>query len=309
MNFLFYNPWPNEKKWLDIIKIKFKNHNIYTLKDKFNYLDIDAAIIWCLPNKFFSKLNNLKIIFSLGAGVDHILNLPSYNNTPIVRIKDSNMSSRMSNYALSQVLNYQLKLSYYNIGQQKKIWLQEKETLHNYQIKIGILGVGYIGIAVGKFLQKLNYQVIGFKNSLTKIKTPFPIYKKNKLNNFIKENYIIISILPSTIQTFNFIDKVFLNKMKKNSFLINIGRGNSINEKDLIFHLKKYKNFFACLDVFKKEPLSKKNKFWKLPNVIITPHIAGITDIESSVNYIHTRFLSFNKKGKIKSDVNKNKGY
>jgi glyoxylate/hydroxypyruvate reductase A len=97
--------------------------------------------------------------------------------------------------------------------------------------------------------------------------------------------------------------------MKKNSLLINIGRGASLNEEHLIKHLKHNKNFYASLDVFKKEPLTKNHKFWKHPNVTVTPHIAALTDIDSSINLMHERFVSYKKAGKIKSDVDSKKGY
>ena len=309
MNILFYCQWPNKKNWLQSIKHKFRGQTIYTLKDKFNYQDIDCAIIWNLPNNIFSKLTNLKIIFSLGAGVDHILNLAGYKDTPIVRIKDPHMATRMSSHVLSQILYYQLKLIFYQKAQQKKTWLEEKKTLLNNEIKVGILGVGFIGTFVGKYLKKLNYKVIGFKNSSVKSKISFPIYTKRKINYFIKECDIIVSILPATSKTNNFINQSFLRKMKKNSLLINIGRGTSLNEEHLIKHLKFNKNFYASLDVFKKEPLSENHKFWKHPNVTVTPHIAAITDIDSSINLMHKRFVSFKKTGKIKSDVDFKKGY
>ena len=97
--------------------------------------------------------------------------------------------------------------------------------------------------------------------------------------------------------------------MKKNSCLINIGRGNAIEEKDLLNHLKKNKNFYAYLDVFKDEPLKSSSQFWKLPNVTITPHIAGVTAIEPSVKYMYSKYKKLRKKEKVKSDVNPSDGY
>ena len=57
MKILFFCPWSSKKKWLQRIKLKFKGHRIYTLQDKFNFHDIESAIIWNLPNEIFSKLN------------------------------------------------------------------------------------------------------------------------------------------------------------------------------------------------------------------------------------------------------------
>ncbi len=309
MNILFYSTFTNNEKWINSIKTKFNKDQVYTIEDNINLEKIEIAIIWNLPDNILSKLINLKIIFSLGAGVDHILSLPSYTNTPIIRVKDPNMGERMSYHVLSQILNYQLNINKFYQAQLKKNWLEEKHTLLNKQITVGVLGAGFLGTTIGKFLQKLNYQVIGFKNSPLANKKSFPIYTKNKKNNFIKESDILVCILPSTAATNNYINKSFLSKMKKNSLLINIGRGSSLNENDLLVHLNKNKNFYVSLDVFKKEPLPKKHNFWNHPNIIVTPHIAALTDIETCINLMHKHLLKYKKSNKIKSDVNIKKGY
>ena len=97
--------------------------------------------------------------------------------------------------------------------------------------------------------------------------------------------------------------------MKKKVLLINVGRGSTLCEKELIAHLRKNKNFFVSLDVFETEPLTKISPLWKIPNVTITPHIASITLIDLAVEYIYKKYRQYKKNGKIKSDVNFKKGY
>ena len=310
MNILFYSTFSNQSQWLKVLNKKFKGYKIFTISDnKIDFTKIEVAIIWNIPNSIIKKLPNLKIIFSLGAGVDHILRLSDYKKTPIVRSKDPNMRIRMFNHVLSQILNYQLKLFSYQKSQKKKIWLEQKETPLNKDITIGVLGLGYIGEFVADRLLKLNYKIVGFKNIPSNSKKKFKIFFTKQISNFISSSNIIVSILPSTRETENFINKKFLNKMKKNSLLINIGRGSALNEKDLINHIKSNKNFYASLDVFKKEPLNKNNKLWNYSNITITPHVAAITDIESSLNYIYTKLQYFSKKNKFKSDIDLKKGY
>ena len=97
--------------------------------------------------------------------------------------------------------------------------------------------------------------------------------------------------------------------MKKKSLFISIGRGSTVNEKDLITHLKNNNQSYATLDVFQNEPLPKKSQLWILPNVCITPHIASITLVDSAIDIIYKNYLKIKKNHKIKSDVNLNKGY
>ena len=312
MTILFYTTFSDRRIWKKEIKKYFKNAKIISINDKKYFKDVEYAIIWNLPDKILKQLKNLKIIFSQGAGVDHILNLPSYNQTPIVRLKDPIMGDRMANHVLSQILNFQLHLTTYFNFQTKKIWVDDLELLtplQNKKITIGILGCGFLGTYIAKTLKKLDYKVIGYKKNKNNRSYNFPIYFNKKINEFIKLSNIIVVLLPSTKDTKNFIDKKFFSKMKKNSLLINVGRGVTLNEKDLIKHLQSNKNFFASLDVFHKEPLPLNSKLWSHPNVIITPHIASITVIESAVQQMYLRYKKFKKTGKIISDVNLKNGY
>ena len=149
-----------------------------------------------------------------------------------------------------------------------------------------------------------------YKNSKPIKKLSFPVFYQNKdLNNFYKNTDVLISILPATLKTYNFITKDSLKLMKKRALLINVGRGSSINEKDLINHLIKNKFFYASLDVFKEEPLPKKHPFWSLQNVTVTPHIASMTVIISAVHHMYNKYKEFKKNKKFQSDVDYKKGY
>ena len=309
MNILFHASFANQDEFLKSLRKKFFSHKIFTLDQNVPLDKIEVALVWNLPDKILKKLKNLKIIFSLGAGVDHILKLPSYKNTPIIRIQDPNMRSRMLNHVLAQILIYQLKLTEYNKAQQKNIWLDERHTSLNKDLTIGVLGVGYLGKFIANKLKSLNYNVIGYKNTISAAKYSIPIYYKKSLKTFLKLSDIIVSVLPATIETKDLINKSFLNQMKKKSLLINIGRGSSLNEMDLLKHIKQNNYFFASLDVFKKEPLPKNSKLWKNQNITVTPHVAAITDVDSSINYIFSKFEQFRTKGKIKSDVKIKNGY
>lgn len=309
MNILFHASFANQDEFLKSLRKKFFSHKVFTLDQNVPLDKIEVALVWNLPDKILKKLKNLKIIFSLGAGVDHILKLPSYKNTPIIRIQDPNMRSRMLNHVLAQILIYQLKLTEYNKAQQKNIWLDERHTSLNKDLTIGVLGVGYLGKFIANKLKSLNYNVIGYKNTISSAKYSIPIYYKKSLETFLKLSDIIVSVLPATKETRDLINKSFLNQMKKKSLLINIGRGSSLNEMDLLKHIKQNNYFFASLDVFKKEPLPKNSKLWKNQNITVTPHVAAITDVDSSINYIFSKFEQFRTNGKIKSDVKIKNGY
>ena len=310
MTILFHNTtFDKIDVWKKTIKKYFKNEKIISINDYKKFNEVKYAIIWNLPNETLSKLKNLKVIFSMGAGVDHILKLKNYNNKiPIIRIKELELAKRIANYSLAQILNYQLNFKIFQNYQTKKYWSAERTPIDNENLTVGILGFGFLGNQIAKLLIKLNYNIIAYKKSPTKVAN-VKVYTGKNITNFIKNSDVIISILPSTSQTNNIINKSFLNIMKKKSCLINIGRGNIIDEDDLINHLRKNKNFYAYLDVFKKEPLKTSSQLWKLPNVTITPHIAGVTAIEPAVKYMYSKYKKIIMNKNIKSDVNPLNGY
>ena len=90
---------------------------------------------------------------------------------------------------------------------------------------------------------------------------------------------------------------------------MNVGRGITLNEKELIQYLKKEKHFYASLDVFQNEPLPKSSKLWNHPNVTITPHVASITIVKSAVKQMYSIYKKYKKQGKVVSDVNFKNGY
>ncbi len=87
MRTLFHCPWHNNKEWLETIKKQFKNNKIYTLKDKPDLSKIKCAIIWNISNHTLNKMSNVKILFSLGAGVDHITELKSYRGQQLFDLR------------------------------------------------------------------------------------------------------------------------------------------------------------------------------------------------------------------------------
>ena len=166
--------------WINLIcNYSDGSGNIEIKFDKNNFKEVKYAIVWNLPNHILKQLKNLKIIFSMGAGVDHILKLQSYTNIPIIRLKVPEMRARMANHVLSQILKFQLNLSVYSKGQLKKKWIDEIdsfEPLDNQQLTVGILGAGFLGSYVANYLKKINYNIIGFKRKKTNKKFGFRRY-------------------------------------------------------------------------------------------------------------------------------------
>ena len=139
---------------------------------------------------------------------------------------------------------------------------------------LGIIGMGRIGTQMAKRAKAFGMNIIYYNRHKINSK----IAKYSTLDNLLKKSDVVSIHVPSTKETFELIDLPKLKKMKKTSFIVNTARGKIIKESDLIKALKNKIIAGAALDVFKSEPISKKNELTKMQNVVLAPHIGSSTD-------------------------------
>jgi phosphoglycerate dehydrogenase-like enzyme len=163
-------------------------------------------------------------------------------------------------------------------NQDQRVWERWPGKLL-YKKKVGILGVGIIGEEIARKCKFLGMTVFGIDLVKRKIDSIDFFYGPEELLQVTKEVDYFIIVVPATPQTKKMIGTEALSSMKPTAFLINIGRGDIVDEEALIHALKTGKIAGAALDTFWKEPLPKDNPLWDMKNVIITPHVGGISDI------------------------------
>ena len=132
------------------------------------------------------------------------------------------------------------------------------------------------------------------------------------MEEVFKQSDYVINLLPDTIATRGLIDKKFFTLMKKSACFINLGRGSTVNQADLIDALRT-KMFHALVsDVYEEEPLPEDNPLWQLENVILTPHIAGISSkyLERALSIIrHNLNVYVSHSGVMMNVVDLTRGY
>ena len=273
---LFYSKWESIEDWQKV----FLNKNIKLLNWPTDFInknhDIKYAIVWDAPNSLWKKFPNIKLIQSLGAGVDHILSKNYPKNSIITRLVDPDLTNQMKEYTLLAVLMCYRRYFNYLDQKNKRKWKQITPFKQN-EFNITILGYGIIAKTIVKELIKLGFKINVWANKKRNLKKCNYYYGSSQLLKSIKNSNCLINLLPSTSDTINLIGISEFKNLSKESYFINLGRGNTTNEDDLIYVLEKKIIKGAVLDVFQKEPLSKSNKLWNLDNVFITPHIAGVT--------------------------------
>jgi glyoxylate/hydroxypyruvate reductase A len=126
---------------------------------------IEYAIVWKQRPGLLSKLPNLKVIFSLGAGVDHVFADPDLPDVPIVRVVSPNLTTRMSEYVVWQVLDHHRLGPRYRAQQASRIWYEDRDQKAAADITVGIMGLGELGRDAAAKLQVMGFAVTGWSRT------------------------------------------------------------------------------------------------------------------------------------------------
>lgn len=175
-----------------------------------------------------------------------------------------------------------------------------------------IVGMGRIGEKIAEIAKVFGMEVSGVVRDVSKKrKTQIALFEIKDLAKAIKDADFVVNCLPGTEHTKGIFDKNMLAKFKPSAFFINIGRGTSVVESELIKVLEKNKIAGAGLDVFETEPLSADSKLWNLENVIITPHYSGWTPkyTQRVIEIFCTNLKAYLRGAKMPNLVDKELGY
>ncbi|WP_296621964.1 D-2-hydroxyacid dehydrogenase [Marivirga sp.] len=258
---------------------------------------------------FLSKMDigHLEWIHSFGAGVDSFMKLELPEDCLLTKTKGK-MGQRMSEYCLTYILQDLNKTELYKINQASKTWNQVVPKSLSKQSVI-FFGTGNISTDIAQVLQPMVKNIVGV-NTSGKNKEFFDVCLsiENLDMGSLEANSIIINTLPSTKGTQNLFNKNFFSKLE-NVLFINIGRGNSVKEEDLIEALDQKYIRQAILDVFKEEPLPADSPLWEHPQCIVTPHISGITLLEDVKQSFKLAYEAVKSGDDHKLLVNTEKGY
>lgn len=245
--------------------------------------DIEYALVWDPPAGLLASLPNLKAIFSLGAGVDHIFKDPQLpRHVPIVRLIDTRLTAQMVEYAMLYALYFHRAIPTYEAQQKTKTWKESPLKLISER-RVGVMGIGEIGSVAAKALVGMGFDVAGWSRTPKTIEGVKTFAGADGLAPFLARTDILICILPLTAETTDILDAKLFASMPQGSYVINIGRGKQLVEEDLVKALDSGHIAGAALDVFRTEPLPQESPLWSHPKVVVTPHIAAMTDPRSSV--------------------------
>ena len=240
--------------------------------------EIEYALVWKMPPGELARFPNLRFIFSLGAGVDHLFADPALPKTvPICRVVDKYLTERMTEYVVLHVLRYHRRQPELDELQRRAVW-DELYSPTASERRVGIMGLGELGKDSARVLAALGFKVAGWSRSPKAIPGVESFCGEEGRAAFLARSEFLVCLLPLTPATEGILNASLFAGLPKGAVLINAARGGHLVEEDLIPALDAGQLAYAALDVYREEPLPPAHPFWRHPRITISPHIASLTD-------------------------------
>lgn len=265
-----------------------------------------------------SKLFKLEWMQLTSAGVDKAIPyITSQQNSSLKLTRSGGIfGPAIAQYVIGQIASWERDFRKLWSYQQKCDWNMEWRFNANYRVMpkltIGILGLGDIGQYIAKMCKALGMTVwgVGRRENSERQDTVDHYTTTSRLPEVLQSCDYICNLLPSTPATKYLLSGRVLESGKdKCPVFINVGRGNVIDEKSLVYALDQGWISGAILDVFEVEPLPKESPLWKMPQVVITPHMGAFSFPEEVADLFVENLLLFEAGEKLKFEVDFEKGY
>ncbi|HEY6434650.1 MAG TPA: glyoxylate/hydroxypyruvate reductase A [Acetobacteraceae bacterium] len=249
--------------------------------------DVNFVLVWQPEAGRLARYRNLRVIFSSGAGVDHITcdpELPA--DIPIVRMASQETLRTMGEYVCLAVLAIQRDLLRVIAARAACRWDEFAAQRTAQQTRVGVMGLGNIGQTAAHMLRALGYQLSGWAQSRKSIADVTSFAGMEELDAFLQQSDILVGLLPETLNTRHLLDAARLAKLPTGAGVVNAGRGSLIVMPDLIAALDSGHLSAALLDVFEDEPLPASDPLWRHPRILVTCHIAGFASRRARAEHV-----------------------
>ncbi len=258
---------PSEKWELDIVLKPSELEDIIQ--------EAEVLIAFPCNRDVVRKGKKLKWVQALSVGVDAFPLEELVAQGAVVTNGKGIHRIHMAEYATAAMVMLARNVHLFMRRQAEGLWDRKSLQGEIHGAVLGILGLGTIGQEVAKKAAFMGMRVIGLKNNPLPTPHVEKVVGMEGIEWFFGECDYIVNLLPGTPETEHLVNRRLLEKMKRSACLINMGRGSTVKEADLIPILKEGRIRAFWSDVFEEEPLPESSPLWQMENVVITPHICG----------------------------------
>lgn len=248
---------------------------VWTPEEAHDPLAVEVLLAWRLKPGQAALYPNLRVVCSVGAGVDKLVATPDLPaGIPVTRSIDPGQHQQMAQYVVACTLQHTRELGRYAVQQAQARW-ERHRVRPAAQCRIGILGLGAVGQAIARAFLPLGYPVAGWSRRRQNLPDVQSLAGDAELPVLLAQTDVLVCALPLTPSTEGLLNRERLSLLPAGAFVVSLGRGEQLIEADLQALLDSGHLAGAALDVFEREPPPPDNWVWRHPKVLATPHIAG----------------------------------
>ena len=307
-----YFPWEQPLRERFRGRLPDRELVIWTQEEEFAAGLPEAEVLFVMrpPRGHWGQARRLRFIQTIGAGVDAVLPAPDLPERVLIANARGLHADHMSEFTIALLLAMTQQLTRVLEQQREHRWRPfVRQTLEGRTL--GILGLGAIGEAVARKARALGMRVIGTRRSGAPTPHADRIYPPSGTDEVLEESDAIVVLLPLTPETQGLLDRQRLSRMREGALLVNLARGGIVEEDALAESLKQGHLGGAALDVFDAEPLPPGNPLWDTPNLLITPHMAGLVGdyLDRALEIFFENLDRLERGAPLRNEVDRDRGY
>jgi D-2-hydroxyacid dehydrogenase (NADP+) len=230
-----------------------------------------------IPVEMIKAMPKLKWVQALTTGVDHLLHMPELTSDVVITNTRGMHGPQMSELAVLMMLSLARQFPAMLANQEASKWKQWPQPLLQNKT-VCIVGLGVIAEALTVRCNAFGMRVTGVSDGRSEVDGFARIFKRSQIKEAAAEADFVVVIVPYGPETHHIVNAGVLKAMKQSAYLINIARGGCVDQEAVVDALNSGEIAGAGLDVFNTEPLPETSPLWTVPNLIITPHIGGMSD-------------------------------
>lgn len=273
----FHSDLDDPQAWRATLAAALPGLDFVTGPDGIDPGRVDVALVWTPPPQGLNAFTKLRAVLSLGAGVDQLRLATLDPRVPVARLIDPTLTARMVAYCKAAVFHFHRDLHRHRQHQAQRRWAFIPPVDAGAR-RVLVLGLGELGAAVATALAAEGFAVTGWSRSAKRLPCVESCCGAEGLAQAAAACDIVINLLPLTEETRGLLSRDFFACLRPGACLVQVGRGGHLVEADLLEALAQGRVAGAFLDVFAQEPLPPEHPFWAHPQLVLTPHVASLSD-------------------------------